>query len=74
MSLKIKYLDKTDISSKNIGIFTSKDIKTTDFSGIFDKSTIKKVFKYLAAKKSEKSKIYCQMKIMTKNFISFYQK
>ncbi len=60
MSLKIKYLDKIDISSKNIGIFTSKDTKTTDFSGIFDKSTIKKVFKYLAAtKKSEKSKIYC---------------
>ena len=60
MSLKINYLDKLNNSTKNIGIFVSKDTKITDFKGIFNENLSKKIIGYLRAnKKSEKNKIYC---------------
>ena len=42
MSLKINYLDKLNNSTKNIGIFVSKDTKITDFKGIFNENISKK--------------------------------
>ena len=47
MSLKIKYLDHQNGSSKNKAIFLAKESKISDFRGIFDDKINQKILKFL---------------------------
>ena len=47
MSLKIKYLNNKNSSSKNKAIFLTKESKISDFKGIFDDKINQKVMKFL---------------------------
>ena len=47
MSLKIKYLNTKNNSSKNKAIFLTKESKISDFKGIFDDKINQKILKFL---------------------------
>ncbi len=59
MSLKIKYLDHQNGSSKNKAIFLAKESKISDFRGIFDDKINQKILKFVKNnKKKTKTKFY----------------
>ena len=47
MSLKIKYLNTKNNSSKNKAIFLTKESKISDFKGIFDDKINQKIISFL---------------------------
>ncbi len=59
MSLKIKYLDGQNSSSKNTAIFLANDSKIYDFKGIFDEKINQKIQNFLKNnKKTKENKIF----------------
>ena len=46
MSLKIKYLNTKNNSSKNKAIFLTKESKISDFKGIFDDKINQKIISF----------------------------
>ena len=59
MSLKIKYLNNKNSSSKNKAIFLTKESKISDFKGIFDDKINQKIIRFLKNSiKANENKIY----------------
>ena len=54
MTLKIKYLNRINGSSKNQAVILSKETKISDFKGIFDDKTNQKILNFL--KKNKRTK------------------
>ena len=54
MTLKIKYLNRINGSSKNQAVILSKETKISDFKGIFDDKTNQKILNFLKKNKSTK--------------------